>query len=256
MATPYPTDGNIESAAPPPPPWESHRRARKPVPPRREPLNLDRIADAAFAVLDREGLEALTMRKVATELKYTVSALYVHIRGRDELLQVLHEKVYENFHVPNPHPDPDEWRNQVKALASDLLVLLQSHRDMARISMGRLPTGPAMIVQMERLLAFFLAGGLPPAIALRASDMLSLIVEGVSLEAEMWSSRTPADAAFSPADYFAALPPSRFPNLSRNADMLVNDSQAERFEAIIGIFINGLMALRTDAEGGGPEAGT
>lgn len=231
----------------PAPPWESHRRGpRRNAPPHREPLSIDRIVGAAFAVLDREGLEALTMRKVAAELKYTVSALYVHIQGRDDLLQVLHEKIYENFTVPEADPDPQVWRLQVKKLASDLLTLLQGHRDMARVSMGRLPTGPTMIEQMERLLAFFLAGGLAAAEALRASDMMSLIVEGIALDNEMWASQAEGEVAWSPADYFASLPPDRFPNLSANAETMMNDSPAQRFGSIIEIFVNGLMVARSD----------
>ncbi|NSC21574.1 TetR/AcrR family transcriptional regulator [Streptomyces albus subsp. chlorinus] len=224
------------------PPWEQRRLAKRPAP-KRKPLTLQTIIDGALAVLDREGLEVLSMRKVAAEVGVAVSALYAHVRDKDELLQVMYEHVYTRFSVPDP--DPDNWQEQVRELARQLRRLLLSHRDMARISMGRFPAGPNLVVQLERMLALFLAAGLPAPIATKAGDMLSLLVEGVVLETDMWHERGIDDESDEEIrTYFAELPKERFPKLSEHGPAMFADSPESRFEVFLDVFISGLASYR------------
>ncbi|MEU5999054.1 TetR/AcrR family transcriptional regulator [Streptomyces sp. NPDC047197] len=224
-------------------PWDQHRLSKRTAP-KRKPLTLKTIIDGALDVLDREGIEVLSMRKVAAEVGVTVSALYAHVRDKDELLQVMYEHVYSQFRVPEP--DPDNWRKQIKDMAHDLRDLLQSHRDMARISMGRYPAGPEMIVQLERMLALFLTAGLPVPIAAKAGDMLSLLVEGVVLESDMWNERgIDGDSGDEVRNYFADLPKDRFPRLTEHGPVMFTDSPDARFALFLDVFINGLALYRT-----------
>lgn len=233
-------------------PWDQHRLSKRAAP-KRKPLTLRTIIDGALDVLDREGIEVLSMRKVAAEVGVTVSALYAHVRDKDELLQVMYEHVYSQFRVPEP--DPDNWRDQVRSMARDLRDLLQSHRDMARISMGRYPAGPEMIVQLERMLSLFLTAGLPVPIAAKAGDMLSLLVEGVVLEADMWNERgIGGDSGDEVRDYFADLPKDRFPKLTEHGPVMFADSPDARFELFLDVFINGLALYREAPAGPADEA--
>src|SRR4051794_32123962 len=91
------------------PPWSARRRrpARD-----RTPLSRDAIVDAAMAILDAEGLDALTMRRVATALGTGPASLYAHVAGKDELLELMIDRVAAELEVPDP--DPDHWQEQVK----------------------------------------------------------------------------------------------------------------------------------------------
>src|ERR1044071_8708810 len=88
----------------PVPPWE---RPRKRPAPARVPLNRERIVDAAYEVLDREGLDRFSMRMVAAELGVAVSALYVHVANKDELLELMYQRLFEQVELPEL--DPPRW---------------------------------------------------------------------------------------------------------------------------------------------------
>ena len=122
----------------PEPPWR-----RKPEPPdrgERRPLTRDAIVDAALVLLDREGIAGLSMRRLAKELDVGAASLYWHVGDKEELLGLLLDRIVGETEVPDP--DPENWREQVKELARDNRRLLQSHRDAAQISLGRIPIGP------------------------------------------------------------------------------------------------------------------
>jgi AcrR family transcriptional regulator len=122
---------------PPPSPWERERPVRARVTPAREPLSRERIVEAAFVVLDRSGLDKLSMRQVAAELEVAVSALYAYVRSKDDLLELMYTRLFASFTLPEP--DPERWREQVRDYARSWRWRLLSHRDMARISMAHVP---------------------------------------------------------------------------------------------------------------------
>src|SRR4051794_5332230 len=147
-------------------PWERSRRGTGPA---RIPLTRDRIVDAAYVVLDREGYEKLSMRQVAAELGVAVSALYSHVSSKDELFELMYARMFENWSPPEP--DPEHWREQVRDYARAGRARLHEHRDLARISMGGVPFSPETLPHLDRILGLFRAGGLPDRVAGAAGDM-------------------------------------------------------------------------------------
>src|SRR5262245_49057622 len=113
----------------PVPPWE---RGRKRPAPARVPLTRERIVDAAYDVLDREGLDKFSMRMVAAELGVAVSALYVHVASKDELLELMYRRLFQA--VDLPELEVARWREQLKEYARAARARLTTHRDLARIS--------------------------------------------------------------------------------------------------------------------------
>ena len=118
-----------------------------------------------------------------------------------------------------PDPDPENWREQVKEIARENRRLLQSHRDAAQISLGRIPIGPHSVPVLERNLAVLRAAGLPPRVIALAADMFALFVGGFAFEESMDNSE-PADTD-QLGEYFRSLPPDEFPTLVELADELV-----------------------------------
>nr|BFE82973.1 TetR family transcriptional regulator ActII [Planobispora longispora] len=194
-------------------PWERSRRRAAPA---RVPLTAERIVDAAYAVLDREGYEKLSMRQVAAELGVAVSALYTHVSGKDELLELMYIRLFKGWELPEP--DPARWREQVADFARESRGRLLEHRDLARISMGGMPFSPDVLPQMERLFSLFRTAGLPDYVAAAAGDIISTFIDGFAYEESMWESRQREsdqtawpDMRASLRQYFADLPPERFP---------------------------------------------
>src|SRR5688500_706153 len=102
--------------------------------PARERLSVDGIVDAAYAVLNRDDHEKLSMRAVAAELGVAVSSLYTHVANQDELLRQIWLRTFLASKVPDPTPDPEEWARRLRAWAHAIRASLLEHRDLARVS--------------------------------------------------------------------------------------------------------------------------
>ncbi|MFD8259447.1 TetR/AcrR family transcriptional regulator, partial [Streptomyces griseoluteus] len=182
------SDAAAGNPAPPPPsPWERERPARPQTAPQRTPLSRERIVEAAFTVLDRQGLDGLSMRQVAAELGVTVSALYAYVSSKDDLLELMYTRLFDGFTMPAP--DPERWREQIRDYARAGRKRLLSHRDVARISMAHVPFTAELLPHVEGLLAIFRTAGLPDRIAAEAGDLISTYIDGFVLEEGMWQDR-------------------------------------------------------------------
>src|SRR5262245_11121476 len=114
------TDPNAATERLPEPPWREARETP------RTPLTRQAIVEAALRVLDREGMDALSMRKVGEELGTGAASLYWHVRNKDELLQLVFEAVSEETTLPRP--DPARWQEQLRDVAREMRRSMNRHR--------------------------------------------------------------------------------------------------------------------------------
>jgi AcrR family transcriptional regulator len=86
-----------------------------PQPPEREPARLsrERIVETVFRLLEREGWEALSMRRLAQELDVWPMAVYRYFRDKDELVDVLVAQVIQEIHLPSAR---GTWRARLRRL--------------------------------------------------------------------------------------------------------------------------------------------
>ncbi|GGV81044.1 TetR/AcrR family transcriptional regulator [Streptomyces thermoviolaceus] len=244
---------------PPPSPWNRTRPARTSGAAARPALTRDRIVDAAFTVLDREGYDGLTMRRVASVLQVTVSALYAHVSSKDELVELMYTRLFDGFTMPAP--DPERWQEQVREYAHFGRRRLREHRDMARISMAHAPFTAELLPHVEGVLAIFRAAGLPDRIAAEAGDIISTYIDGFVLEESLWQDRMTAhggdgsaegasgdgrDMAERMRNYLASLPAEDFPHLRSLAGLMITDSSDERFDIGLEIILRGLASYLPD----------
>src|SRR5215212_6036488 len=145
-------------AAIPEPPWR--RRRVEPARAERQPLTREAIVEAALALLERDGITGLSMRKLAQELGTGAASLYWHVGDKEELLSLLLDRIVGEAELPEP--DPDNWQGTVKELARAARRHLSQRRDAAQLSLGRVPAGPHSLPILERNLAVLAASKLPP----------------------------------------------------------------------------------------------
>ncbi|MFE9427459.1 TetR/AcrR family transcriptional regulator [Kitasatospora sp. NPDC006697] len=129
----------------PPLVWAREQRA-----PRRQAPGVDRIVAAAVAIADAEGLDALSMRRVATDLGTGTTSLYRYVAGRDDLLDLMVDAVRSER---PPHPLDGDWRTDLAAVARHLREDLLRHRWLGGIMMSRPSLGPNSLRQMDHALA-------------------------------------------------------------------------------------------------------
>jgi AcrR family transcriptional regulator len=220
------------AAAPDPPWWRKRGEPSR----ERKPLTREAIVDAALVLLEREGIQGLSMRKLAQELDAGAASLYWHVADKEELLSLLLDRIVGESKVP--YPDPEHWQDQVRAMARAARALMKSRRDAAQLSMGRIPTGPNSLPVMERTLAVLAAAALPPRVISYAADLFALYVGAFAYE-ESLGTTDPAQFAA----YLRSLPPEDFPVITGLADDLTAGDADERFEFGVEVLIAGLEAL-------------
>jgi AcrR family transcriptional regulator len=210
--------------------------------PAKSPLSEDVILDTAMRLLREEGLDAVTMRRLASELDTGPASLYVYIRNRDDLLNALFDRVGGMVEVQEP--DPARWREQLHRLVDNLLKVLEAHRGIARMAVANVPTGENSLRVADNLMGLLLAGGVRPRDAAWACDVLPLFVTAAAVETAAYQERgeAPGDVVEHLEAVFTTLPADRFPNLARYGEDLVSGDGEERFHFGIDTFLDGLVA--------------
>src|SRR6202034_1172711 len=101
------------------------------------------VVDRALALADNAGLDALTIRKLATALGVTPMALYWHFRGKEELLDELAERVWNEIDLPVDRTAP--WTEQIRALLEALIKVLRAHPGAPELlHSGKVQSEPAL----------------------------------------------------------------------------------------------------------------
>jgi AcrR family transcriptional regulator len=207
--------------------------------PAKPPLSEDAVLDAALEILKSDGLEAVTMRRVATALDTGPASLYVYVAGRAGLLQAMLERIFAS--VALEEPDPTQWRAQLHALLLRIRDALVAHPGIAATAIAEPPRTNAAFRLVENMLAILLAGGLDPQNAAWAADILSMVVSYAAIENDVRGTDH-QEQATKLYETFSGLSPDRFPLITAHAAQLVDGDADERFRIAVDVVIDGLLA--------------
>jgi len=245
---------DAEDAAVPPTPWQRHppERAKRRG---REPLTREAIVETALGLLDKDGLDELSMRRLADELDTGPASLYWHVGSKDGLLELIFDRVIGEVELPEP--EPERWQEQIKEVARAGRAMILRHRDIVRISIGRIPMGPNALRVSEGIFAILRGGGVPDPLAVTAHHLLFALINGFTLDETtdlaVEVENLPDDAAADAArNYLASLPGDQFPNLAAVAAHFGETDNDRRFELLIELFADGL-AQRVQAQARKPQ---
>ena len=119
----------------------------------RQGLTVDQVIAAATALADAEGLDAVTMRRVASRLGVVPMTLYTYMPGKAELLDLMLDAAYQE--MPRADTTGQPWQQRVTAIAAENRALFQAHPWAAAISTTRPPLGPGLMAKYEHELAAF-----------------------------------------------------------------------------------------------------
>jgi AcrR family transcriptional regulator len=121
-------------------------------PPKKSPtLNREQIVAAALRLLDAEGLEALSMRRLGTELGAAATAFYRHVANKDELIELVVDQVYGELEIDGSVP----WREAVTRLAYSFRAAILRHPWFASVigEVGVAYLGPNVMAKTDQMLA-------------------------------------------------------------------------------------------------------
>ncbi|MFI9102167.1 TetR/AcrR family transcriptional regulator [Streptomyces fildesensis] len=229
------------------------RTDRAKAPGQQPPLTQEALVGAALLVLERDGLDALSMRRVAAELGVQAPSLYWHVRNKEQLLDLLADAL-----VADAVPPPREggWREQLRAYCHLHRRHLLGKRDAARVVAGRFNLGPSLLVILEDQLDRLREAGFPAAEAALTSYLLGNYVAGFVLQeqsplsaAEAVGQATRTEVVNAARDHLQQLPADRFPNLVALAAELSEPDMEDRFAFGLERILDGLATLLEPAPG-------
>jgi AcrR family transcriptional regulator len=207
--------------------------------PAKAPLSVEAIVDAALAILKSDGLEALSMRRVAAALDTGAGSLYVYVAGREALLEAVFDRIVATIRLETPNPS--RWRTQLHSLLKRVREALVMHPGIAAATMVDPPRTEVAMRLLENLLGLLLAGGLDAQEAAWAADILMAQVTYAAIEAELRRTDPRALVAEVTAN-FARLPADRFPLITAHAARLVAGDVDQRFRFAVDVVLDGLLA--------------
>jgi len=145
----------------------------------RAPLSRERVLQAAFALAERNGIEALTMRKLADELGVGAMTLYYHVPNKDELLDGMVDIVFGEIELPATDVD---WRTAMRRRALSTREVLNRHRWAVGLMESRTTPGPASLRLHDAVLGCLREAGFSIELTIHAYSVLDAYVYGFALQ--------------------------------------------------------------------------
>ena len=145
----------------------------------RPPLTRERVIDTAVALADRVGIEAVTMRGLATELGVRPMSLYHHVAGKDAILDGVVDLVFAEIDLP---PEGAPWRAAIRLRCLSARAVLRRHPWATPLMEGRTSPGPATLHHHDAVLSCLRRGGLSLPLTAHAYAVLDSFVYGFALQ--------------------------------------------------------------------------
>ena len=233
-------------------------------------LSADAIVEAAVRIADAEGLDAISMARVAAELGFTTMSLYRYVTSKDELLQLMFNA--SALGAESLVIDGDDWRSRLRSWAVIQRDMLDIHPWITQMPMPAPPLAPNSLHFVERALDALSGTGITDAQKLRtigllssytlsearfANDAARAAAAATKAAAAAGSTAGSAEAPGPPVTYESLLrelvDEQTFPNLYRiawSAEGAGAPTEREEFLAGVDLILDGVQALIDRAAGG------
>ena len=200
---------------------------------KRQPLSRRRILEAAVRFVDREGLEALSMRKLGSELGVEAMSLYNHVPNKGALLDGMVEVLLGELEVP---PEDEGWERRVREAYRAFRRLAHGHPNVFPLLITRPPETMDGVWLIEEFIRTLRGAGFDPETALYAFRALSSYTSGYAMAELRGFAMEPAGSRLGTL----TLSPDDFPNIHElDAPLREVDHDAE-FEFGLDLIFAGL----------------
>lgn len=212
------------------------------MPKKRLPLSRERILDAALALLDEDGIDGVSMRKVASALKVEAMSLYNHVRDKQDLLGGVVNRVLAQLEPPDAALP---WDARLEQIARRLYGALVQHPALVIVlasEQGR-PSDPKVMQGMDGIIATLAEAGLPPPLQVSAYRSLLALCFGFVLAHTQGLSMTQSQAADVRAEWDSAQwNAGPLPHLAQLAPQFLQTKAEDDFAFMLGAYLNAVRA--------------
>jgi AcrR family transcriptional regulator len=219
---------------------------------RRQALTRERVVAEAVRVIGADGVDALSMRALATRLGVVPGALYRHVRNKEQLYDLVLDGVLAEVDREVDHSLA--WTERVKVLANRLRTVLEDHPGIAGLLKTRDPLGPHSLALADAFLAPLHEAGLPD----RDTGLAFSLVYDYTLGFALGSPSSVNEQRVRDVAtrgklhaFLRSLPADRFPALVALGEHVWVDNRDERFTAGLDTLVNGLEVARRRQRRGG-----
>ncbi|MBX3228777.1 MAG: TetR/AcrR family transcriptional regulator [Labilithrix sp.] len=208
----------------------------------RQPLTRERILRAALHVVDRDGLDALSMRRVGEELSVEAMSLYNHVENKRAMLDGVFEAVLSELPPAKRHRS---WSAALRERGLALRAVLRAHPNALPLFATRAAVTPAAIADLEAVLALLHDAGFRPEDALRTLQVLLAFVVGHTIATH--GTRRPDEESRPDYERFSE---ETFPRVREMARVLATRDLEREFEFGLDAMLAGIAGRRASVPRG------
>ena len=209
----------------------------------REKLSRDRIVEAALDIMDREGLDALSMRKVAREVGVEAMSLYHHVTDKDHLLDGVCARVMTDFRIAERDDRP--WTERARHGAREWRRVLKSHPNVIALFAERSKpmTDVDALRPMEYALSMIMESGADEREAVQVFNVMGGFIMGfVMMETGQMFTAGALDAEHpDPSVGVTTFPAGQLPCIAAALPHLATCDPDEQFEFGLDLLLGGLQ---------------
>lgn len=206
------------------------------------PLSRDLILKSALQRADAEGIETLSMRKLAQALGVKAMSLYNHVANKDDIIDGMVDLVVGEIKLPNLDLD---WQAAMRQRAVSAHTVLLRHPWATMALMSRVNVGPAMLRYVDATLACLVEAGFSYPVADHVWNAIDSHIYGFTLQALNFPFEAEAYATVA-QDYVKMIPPEQYPHLNQLTHHVIDGRHNGLHDLEFGldVLLNGLEKLR------------
>jgi len=220
--------------------------------PAKPALTREGIVAAAVQVMQAEGLDRVTMRRLARELDTGAASLYVYVRNTAELHAAMLEQLLGQVDL-SPVTAAGDWRDRLIKILTSYTSILFGQPGLAQSVLVTRPSGPAYLSLAEAILALLSAGGVPPVRAAWAVDLLLHFATSTAAEQGTRHRTAGADKEEDAlAEALRDAPSGTFPQIAALGAELMSGTGPDRLTWGFRVLISGITQTPRLEEHPGP----
>jgi AcrR family transcriptional regulator len=177
----------------------------------RIPLSRDRVLRAAVTFADENGIEALSMRKLAHAVGVEAMSLYNHVASKEDLLDGMIDLVFSEIELPSA---AGSWKKAMRQRAISVRAVLARHRWAVGLMESRTSPGPATLRHHDAVLGCLREAGFSLELAAHAYSALDSYIYGFTLQERGLPFDTPQESAALAQVMLARFPAGQYPHLA------------------------------------------
>jgi TetR/AcrR family tetracycline transcriptional repressor len=206
-------------------------------------LSRDEVVNGALDLLDKVGLEALTMRRLAQALGVQAGAIYWHFKNKQELVDAMADEMMADLLSPSL---TGSWDEQLAEIARRMAAALLKRRDAARLSSQALKPGPHSLKNGEAMLRLLAMSGRSPEVGIWSASVIGYYILGFVTDVQAQADAVQRRGLLQLIREFKRdLDADAYPELAKFtpkqfADMVKGKQAGERFEFGLQAILRGL----------------